>query len=154
MILSFKDLRVWKAADELAHRIYTISDGFPKQYLYDLTAQLRRAALSIPANIAEGCASQHTKELLQFLNISRRSLYETHYLILFAFNRELISGEVLKDFESQIDGISRMLSGLMKSLRQKKSKRAIYRIIIIFHASPSTHHTSLPTHHASPFFLV
>ena len=124
MIFSFKDLRVWKAADDLAHQIYTISEGFPKSYLYDLTAQLRRAALSVPTNMAEGCASQHTKELIQFLNISRRSLYETRYLILFAFKRHLISDDVFNEIESNLDDISRMLSGLLKSLRQKKANEA------------------------------
>src|SRR3990172_11304660 len=109
MIFSFKDLRVWKAADDLAPQIYTISEGFPKSYLYDWTAQLRRAALSVPTNIAEGCASQHTKELIQFLNISRRSLYETRYLILFAFKRQLISEDKYKEIESNLDDISRML---------------------------------------------
>jgi four helix bundle protein len=123
MINTFSDLRVWKIADDLAHKIYTISDEFPKRYLYDLTLQLRRAALSVPTNISEGCASQHTKELIQFLNIAKRSLYETRYLVLFAFKRTLIREDIYKEIDLQIDDISKMLSGLVKSLRQRQSNK-------------------------------
>ena len=65
MITSYKELKVWERADELAFRVFDLSETFPKMYLYDLTSQLRRAALSIPTNIAEGCASFHSGELLQ-----------------------------------------------------------------------------------------
>jgi four helix bundle protein len=61
MIENYEDLVVWQRADQLAFRVFDLSDGFPRAYVYDLTSQLRRAALSVPTNIAEGCASPHTK---------------------------------------------------------------------------------------------
>jgi len=64
MITSYKQLKVWQEADKLAHKVFGLTEKFPKTYLFDLTSQLRRAALSVPTNIAEGCASFHTKEFL------------------------------------------------------------------------------------------
>jgi four helix bundle protein len=91
MITSYEDLNVWQSAGDLAQRIFDLTERFPKAYLYDLTSQLRRAALSIPTNIAEGCASFHSKEFLQYLNIARRSLSETQYLLGFACRRSLLT---------------------------------------------------------------
>ena len=99
MITGYEDLNVWKRADELAQKVFDLTEKFPKMYLYDLTNQLRRAALSTPTNIAEGCASFHSKEFLQFLNISRRSLSETRYLLGFGSRRSLVTQEARKDFE-------------------------------------------------------
>ena len=67
MVKHFSELMVWQRADELAHQIFDLTETFPKRYLFDLTSQLRRAALSVPANIVEGSAASHTKELLQFI---------------------------------------------------------------------------------------
>ena len=64
-IKSYRDLVVWQKADDLAFKIYKLTDSFPKKYLYDLTNQLRRAALSVPTNIAEGCGSNHSGELIK-----------------------------------------------------------------------------------------
>ena len=118
-IRNFKDLQVWQKADILVHQIYDCADFFPKKYSFVLTSQLRRAALSIPTNIAEGCASAHSKELIQFLNIALRSLSETHYLLLFAFKRNLINEDILKKFENDIEEINKMTGALIKSIRQK-----------------------------------
>jgi len=60
----YRDLVAWQKANELAFRIYKLTDNFPAEYAYDITNQLRRSVLSIPTNLAEGCASLHTKELL------------------------------------------------------------------------------------------
>lgn len=122
MITSYKELKVWERADELAFRVFDLTDTFPKTYLYDLTSQLRRAALSIPTNIAEGCASFHSGEFLQFLNVSRRSLSETQYLLYFASRRNLIKQSQLLELESICEEISKMLNALAKSIRQKKNK--------------------------------
>ena len=120
MITSYKELIVWQRADELASKIFDLTDKFPRIYLYDLTSQLRRAVLSIPTNIAEGCASFHSGEFLQFLNVTRRSLSETQYLIDFANRRRLISNEELGKLEVTAEEISKMLNSLIKSIRQKK----------------------------------
>ncbi|MBM3149956.1 MAG: four helix bundle protein, partial [Chloroflexi bacterium] len=66
----YKDLKVWQMGIEIVDKIYSITDNFPKAELYALTSQMRRAAVSIPSNIAEGFARRHTKEYKQFLSIS------------------------------------------------------------------------------------
>ncbi|MBM4338949.1 MAG: four helix bundle protein [Deltaproteobacteria bacterium] len=119
MITSYKELKVWEKADELAFQVFDLTDLFPRRYLYDLTSQLRRAALSVPTNIAEGCASFHSGEFLQFLNISRRSLSEAQYLLYFASRRNLIKETQLSELESIGEEISKMLNALAKSIRNK-----------------------------------
>ena len=122
MIVSFTDLNVWKKSDQVAHKIFDLSEKFPKIYQFDLTSQIRRSALSIPTNIAEGSASIHTKDFLQFLNISRRSLNETRYLVSFASKRGLIENNHRDKLESDLQEISKMLNGLIKSVRAKYNK--------------------------------
>jgi len=86
--MTYKNLRVWKKADELALKIYKISCNFPKDEMYGLTSQLRRAALSIPTNMVEGYSrkgdKELDKELARFVNISIGSLAEVEYLLSFA----------------------------------------------------------------------
>jgi len=118
-IKSFKDLQVWQKADTLAHQIYDCTDSFPKKYTFDLTSQLRRAALSVATNIAEGCASLHSKELIQFLSISRRSLSETHYLLMFAYQKKLIDETTFKKLEMDIEEVRKMTNGLIKSIKKR-----------------------------------
>jgi len=115
-VKSFRDLQVWKKADELAHFIFDLTETFPKYYLNDLTDQLRRAVLSVPTNIAEGSVSRHTKELIQSLNISKKSLAETEYLSFFANKRKLIYHDDLNRINNLCEEIRKMISGLVKSL--------------------------------------
>jgi len=122
MITSFKELKVWERADDLAFKVFDLAETFPRKYLYDLTSQLRRAALSVPTNIAEGCASFHSGEFLQFLNISRRSLSETQYLLYFVSRRRLINQTQLSEFDSISEEISKMLNALAKSIRKRIKK--------------------------------
>jgi len=127
MITSYRELKVWEKADELAFAVFDLADKFPKSYLFDLTSQLRRASLSIPTNIAEGCASFHSGEFLQFLNISRRSLSETEYLLFFACRRKLITEEQIRELDSVCEEISKMLNGLIKSIRNKARPQKVRR---------------------------
>lgn len=80
----YKKLTVWKKADELAYRVYLATKQFPKEELYGVTSQLRRAALSIPTNLVEGCGRQGQRELRQFVNIALGSLAEVEYLLDFS----------------------------------------------------------------------
>jgi len=125
MITSFKDLKVWQRADELAFRVFDLTEAFSKAYLFDLTSQLRRAVLSVPTNIAEGCASFHSREFLQFLNVARRSLSETQYLLYFACRRKLIKQPELSELDAISEEISKMLNALVKSIRQKILKKPL-----------------------------
>ena len=123
MITSYKELKVWERSDDLAFKVFDLTEEFPRAYQYDLTPQLRMAVLSIPTNIAEGCASFHSGEFLQFLNISRRSLSETHYLLYFACRRKLIRQEKLAELESICEEISKMLNALAKSIRRRTKEK-------------------------------
>ena len=120
MVKHFTELVVWQKADALAHQVFNLTETFPRRYLVDLTSQLRRAALSVPANIVEGSASFHTKELLQAINIARRSVRETQYLLLFAARRELIPVVEHQRLTEEYEEVHRMLSGLTRSLRESK----------------------------------
>jgi len=120
-IQSYRELTVWQKADELAVRVYAITSKFPREYLYDLTSQLRRAALSIPTNLAEGCASPHSGELLQFINIAKRSLSETQYLLEFANKIGLINSADVSVMDQNCLEIERMLKALNLSITKKKN---------------------------------
>jgi len=121
MIKHFRDLEVWRRADELAQKVFALSEVFPRSHLFDLTAQLRKAALSVPANLAEGCSTTHTKELLQFINVARRSATETQYLLLFAARRELVTAETYHQLVEGYEVLHRMLNALVASLRQSRA---------------------------------
>jgi len=79
-----KDLIVFQKANELALQIYKITESFPKNEMFGLTSQIRRAALSVPTNIVEGYARRSKKELIQFINVALGSLAETEYLLDFS----------------------------------------------------------------------
>ena len=98
--VGYKKLIVWKKADELAYQIYLETKRFPKDELYGLISQLRRAAVSIPANIVEGTGRQGKKELKQFVNIALGSIAETEYLIDFSLKLKYISQEAHKRLQN------------------------------------------------------
>ena len=123
MITSYKELNVWQTADRLAFKVFDLTERFPKQYTYDLTNQLRRSALSVPTNIAEGCASFHTKEFLQFLNVARRSLSETSYLIDFSHRRTLIADDERIDIDALSESTGKQINALIRSLRSRSSSK-------------------------------
>jgi four helix bundle protein len=104
----------------LVKDIYQITASFPKEEIYALTSQMRRAAVSIPGNIAEGAARTGDKEFLQFLSISRGSLseLETQLIIAKELGYMLESNEIML----KMDGLFGLLGGLMKSLRVRSSK--------------------------------
>lgn len=113
-----KNLDVWKKSIELVKKIYELTKSFPKSEFYGLTNQMRRAAISIPANISEGAARQTKKEFIQFLHVSQGSLSEldTHLEISkdLAYLREA-DLQVLPQLMNDID---KMLTGLIKSLKK------------------------------------
>ncbi len=82
--MTYKDLKVWKKADEFAFEIYKITKIFPKDEVYGLTSQIRRASLSIPTNITEGYDRKGDKELSRFINMAIGSMAETEYLLDFS----------------------------------------------------------------------
>ena len=95
-INDYKQLNIWQKGIEIANEIYCLTDKFPKHEIYGLTSQMRRAAVSVPSNIAEGFARNHDKEYKQFLFIALGSCAELETLVVIAGNRKYIS-ETEKD---------------------------------------------------------
>ena len=113
------DLDVWKTSHELVVKIYKITKDFPKEETYGLVSQLRRAAYSIPSNIAEGNGKQYAKEYIQYLYISKSSLNETRYFLLLSKELGYIIDNKYDEFIVPLDRIEKMLMGLIKSLKKK-----------------------------------
>lgn len=112
----FRGLIVWQKSHSLAIEIYKISESFPSSEQFGLTNQLRRAALSVPTNIAEGSGRKSKKEYAQFLNISMGSVHETEYLLEFSKDLKFIDEAQVALFFGQIEEIKSMLFVLMKNL--------------------------------------
>lgn len=115
---SYRDLDVWQKAMDLVVVCYRITKNFPEREIYGLAGQLRRAAVSIPANIAEGRERQHKKEFLQHLSIAYGSLAELETHIQIAERLNYIKGDQLKEVLDKTAEIGRMLNGLRKSLEK------------------------------------
>ncbi|MGH8616817.1 MAG: four helix bundle protein [Burkholderiales bacterium] len=107
-------LEAWKCARELVRNIYTLTQSFPREEVFGLTSKMRRAAVSVPSNIAEGAARTSRKEFAQFLNIARGSLSELETQLLIASDLGYIESKA-PVFDT-IDHVSRLLTGLHKSL--------------------------------------
>lgn len=111
-----KDLEVWKLSVEFVTEVYSITGKFPKEELFGIVSQIRRAAVSVPSNIAEGFGRNTTGELNQFLGIARGSLAELETLIEISFNLKYIDCDTKERILVTISKLFRMISGLKKSL--------------------------------------
>jgi four helix bundle protein len=116
---SFKDLLVWKQAMELAKDCYLLTRSFPKEEIYGLTSQIRRASSSIPANIAEGTGRGSTKDYIQFLKIARGSVRELETHLLLSVNVGLTTSDSIAPILEQVDSVSCLLGRLIQSLTKK-----------------------------------
>ena len=120
MAQHFKDLIAWRKAMDLVNAVYDATDGFPKRETYSLTDQIRRAAVSIPSNIAEGQAHYSNREFLHFLRHARGSLAELETQLLIAQRRGYLSESHADTLLKLADELGRILSGLINSLKQKE----------------------------------
>ena len=116
---TYRDLEVWQKAMDLAVLCYEATKSFPREEMFGLTSQIRRAASSIPANIAEGQGRQGTKEFLNFLSIARGSLKEVETHLILCSRIGLLPNDTLDSLLNQTETISRMMSGLKKSLENR-----------------------------------
>ncbi|HET6434358.1 MAG TPA: four helix bundle protein [Xanthomonadaceae bacterium] len=116
MIRSYRELKVWQEAMELVMAIYAASSTFPMEERYGLTAQVRRAAVSVPSNIAEGHARSSTREYMRFLSISLGSLAEVETQLLIAGRLKYVEAANVDTLLQACDELGRMLRGLGKSL--------------------------------------
>ena len=115
-IKSFKDLRIWQKGIEIVSDIYILTKNFPKEELFSLTSQLRRSAISIPSNIAEGFKRFHNKEYKQFLFITLGSCAELETQIIIAKELKYINENEETKLVEKLDHICRMTSSLIKKL--------------------------------------
>ena len=113
----YKKLKVWEKAHQFAVEIYKLSGGFPREELYGLTSQIRRAAFSTSLNIVEGHASRSKKEFASFLNIANRSLVETEYLLEIVRELNFIDENEYRRLEQMRNEVGLLLNAFVKSLR-------------------------------------
>ena len=121
-VKTHKDLDVWKKSMDFVTKLYKTTISFPKEEIYGLTNQMRRAAVSIPSNIAEGAARKSNKEFIQFLYIALGSNVELETQLIISKNLKFINDELFIELEKEIDEIGRMLFGLIKYRRSREQE--------------------------------
>jgi four helix bundle protein len=119
-IRGYQDLVVWQRSVDLALAIYQASESFPKREIYGLSAQLRRAAISIPSNIAEDHGREHLGEYLHHLSIANGSLMELETQVIIAARRDFLSAETQSQILERSGEVGRMLAGLIRSLKRRQ----------------------------------
>lgn len=114
----FKELKVWIKAHSLTLHLYRLTKGFPRDEIYGLTSQIRRASASVGANLAEGCGRRSDAELRRFVQIARGSANELEYHLLLARDLQLLRDAEFRDLETRILEIQRMLASLAQRLQK------------------------------------
>lgn len=114
-----EQLDVWKKSVDFTVAVYKITDGFPKDERFGLISQIRRASVSIAANIAEGAGRRSDKEFLNFLSMSQGSASEVETELLISFRLDYLSNEDYQNLLLQLDEIGRMITGLGNHLKAK-----------------------------------
>ena len=112
----FKELKVWQKAIDLVTETYLKSKDFPKEEIYGLTSQIRRSAVSIPSNIAEGCGRKTSKDFSNFLGIALGSAFEFETQLIICKNLEFISENDFMNLESEVNHIQNMIIKLQSTL--------------------------------------
>lgn len=114
-------LRAYQLADEIAIDVYALTRNFPKEELYGLTSQLRRAVVSVPSNIVEGCARDTEADYLRFLGIAFGSLRELHYQFKLSVRLGYANEADASDLEKKITETEKVMNGLIRSFRKSNS---------------------------------
>jgi len=125
MSQNFQNLEVWKDAIEFHKKIVLQILKFPKEEIYAMSSQLRRASLSISNNIAEGCGRESSKDLKKFLNIAMGSTKEVESMIIMAKELEYISTEIFNELNKEIITIGKKLNSLIQKVMQPNSGEAL-----------------------------
>jgi len=112
---NFRELKVWEKARFFHRDIYKVTKRFPKEDLFGLTSQIRRSAVSVPSNIAEGCGRNSDKDLCRFLDIANGSAFELETQLILAYDVDLISEEEMAQFELRVKEIQKMLFSFRSS---------------------------------------
>jgi four helix bundle protein len=119
---NYKTLEAWKQAMALLKDIYLLTANYPKEEQYSLISQTRRAAISVPTNIAEGMGRQYKKDTLQFLHIARGSLYELETLFCIAATVNILQEQDNQEISSKIDKCLRILNGFINHIENSPLK--------------------------------
>jgi four helix bundle protein len=119
MVQSYRNLVVWNKAMELVTEIYRMTQGFPKEELFGLTSQIRRAAVSVPSNIAEGKGRLSKGEFRQFLGNARGSLAELETQILIAQNLQYLHGAEVNRLLAMVEEVGKVLNGLLSAVKNQ-----------------------------------
>lgn len=119
---SYKDLDAWKKSRFLVKGVYDLTKTFPNTERFDLISQMRRASISVPANIAEGIGRNTTKDTIQFLHISRGSLYELETLLILSNDLNFIANNECDKYLKEVNDCCMVLNGLINYLERKKTK--------------------------------
>ena len=138
MLKSFRDLEVWQKSHQVVLDVYRLTNAFPKDERFGIVSQLRRAASSIAANIAEGFGRRSTKELLQFLVFANGFLEETRYFILLSTDLNYLPKVEAERLDMQLSSIAQMMAALSRSLKLKMADH--------FGSSRGTGHGTRVTH--------
>ena len=113
----FRQLKVWEKSHQLALAIYKVTAKFPKEELYGLTSQVRRASMSIPTNIAEGCGRNTDADFARFLQMAMGSASETEYQLLLSLDLGFLNKEQYDKLNLDVTEVKRMLASLLKTIR-------------------------------------
>ena len=118
-MISYTELDVWLESRKFVKMVYVVCKKFPAEEMYGLTSQIKRCAVSVPSNIAEGCGRQSSKETIHFLHISRGSLFELETQLYLASDLEFLSNEDLKLLLIQVTSCKKLLNGFINYYRKK-----------------------------------
>ncbi|MEI9475770.1 MAG: four helix bundle protein [Deltaproteobacteria bacterium] len=120
MAKMYENLEAWKQATDLAIRIYEVTEAFPKKEIFGITSQLRRAAISISSNIAEGSGRKSKRDFKQFIHMASGSLNEVESLLFVSLRLNLLTKESYAELKERIDKVGRLIGGLLRYLDGKK----------------------------------
>lgn len=118
----YTELDVWTKSRSLANKVYEITKGFPKEEIFGLTSQMRRAAVAVPSNIAEGCGRQHSKDAIQFFFVARGSLYELETQLYIASDQNYLSVENSALCFEEITKCKQLINGFVSYYKSLKSR--------------------------------
>lgn len=130
-IKSFRDLRVWQLGVELSVAVYRLTETFPRDEIYGLTSQMRRAAASVPSNISEGHAREHTKEFLHYLSVAQGSLAELDTQLEIARRLGYCQDGDYTKLEAEIASLGRQLYALRDALKRRAVQASAGVLLIV-----------------------
>jgi four helix bundle protein len=119
---NYQTLEVWKLSMQLVKEIYLLTKIYPKEELFALTSQTKRAAVSIPSNIAEGMGRQHKKDTIHFLHIARGSIYELETHLNIALMTAMIEDDVFRKTMTMVEEVIKLLNGLINYMEKAELK--------------------------------